>query len=79
LGKAHADFYCTGWCLIKKVIESGTVGLLLDDAREATYHGIFDEFDDTAVEKPESRKVMGFGLGFVVGLVQDPRLRVMSF
>jgi hypothetical protein len=51
--------------LIKKVIECGTVGRLLNDAREATYHGIFDEFDDTAVEKPESRKVMGFDLGFV--------------
>ncbi len=65
LGKAHADFYWTGWCLIKKVIECGTVGRLLNDARVATYHGIFDEFDDTAVEKPESRKVMGFDLGFV--------------
>jgi len=41
LGQAHADFYWTGWCLIKKMIEGETVGRLLNDAMVATYHGIY--------------------------------------
>ena len=72
LGKAHADFYWTGWCLIKNMIEGETVGRLLNDAMVATYHGIFDKFKAGAKETPESRKVMGFGLGFGQVYVTTP-------
>jgi hypothetical protein len=75
LGQAHADFYWTGWCLIKKMIEGETVGRLLNDAMVATYHGIFDEFNDEAKETPESRKGMGFGLGFGQVQIISERLR----
>jgi hypothetical protein len=57
------------------MIEGETVGRLLNDAMVATYHGIFDEFNDEAKETPESRKVMGFGLGFGQVQIISERLR----
>ncbi len=54
------------------MIEGETVGRLLNDAMVATYHGIFDKFKDGAKETPESRKVMGFGLGFDQVYVTTP-------
>ena len=55
LGKANADHHYRGWCIFERLVKSGTCSTLLQEAKAAHHHIIFNRLGQQHIKK-DSRK-----------------------
>jgi hypothetical protein len=56
LGKANADHHYRGWCIFERLVKSETCSILLQEAKSALHHTIFNRLGKQHIKK-DSRKV----------------------